>query len=182
MVTLADCIYATIYYAYYKIKTLLPMYKNNILFCKRIFRTTCSVSWHHLMNKRLEKLQINPLFGILEWEVEERTTSVNFIDLTISINKDRKIETRTYQKAMNIYPYLPPIAAHPLSIICGMISGMLRKYDEHTNHQNTTSKWQCFYSEHKPRAYETPHLCNKCLTTPPQKSRQNVPHEHNRKQ
>ena len=37
------------------------------------------------------------LFGILEWEVEERRMSVNFLDLTISINKYRKIDTRTYQ-------------------------------------------------------------------------------------
>ena len=40
-------------------------------------------------------------FGILEREVEERTTSVNFLYLTISINKYRKIDTRTYQKEMH---------------------------------------------------------------------------------
>ena len=37
----------------------------------------------------------NPPFGILGWEVEENTMSVIFLDLTISINNDRKIETRT---------------------------------------------------------------------------------------
>ena len=77
----------------------------------------------------------NAPFGILEWEVEERTTSVNFIDLTIYINKDCKIETITYQKAINIYLYPPTTFSHPLSTICGMIYGTLRKYNEQNNHQ-----------------------------------------------
>ena len=38
-----------------------------------------------------KNIKENPRFGILEWKVEERTTSVNFIDLTISINKDIRI-------------------------------------------------------------------------------------------
>ena len=79
--------------------------------------------------------QENPPFGILEWEVEERTTSVTFLDLTISINKDRKIKNITYHKAMNLYLYLPPTSAHPLSVIHDMIYGMLRKNDEQNNHQ-----------------------------------------------
>ena len=48
----------------------------------------------------------NTPFGILEWKVEEHKTSVKFLYLTISINKNRKIETRTYQKAINLYLYL----------------------------------------------------------------------------
>ena len=74
-------------------------------------------------------------FGILEWEVEELTTSANFLDLTISINKDRKINTRTYHKEMNLYLYLPLTSAHPLSVIRGMIYGMLINYDEQNSHQ-----------------------------------------------
>ena len=75
------------------------------------------------------------LFGILEWEVEERTTSVNFLDLTISINKDRKIKTRTYQKEIKLYLYLPLTSSHLLSLIRGMIYGMLRNYDEQNNYR-----------------------------------------------
>ena len=81
-----------------------------------------------------------PVLGILEWEVEERTTSANFVDLTISINKDSKIENRPYQKAMNLYLYLPPTSAHPLNVIRGMICGMLRKYDEKNSHRKHNIK------------------------------------------
>ena len=80
------------------------------------------------------------MFGILEWKVEERTTSANFVDLTISINKDSKIENRPYQKAMNLYLYLPPTSAHPLNVIRGMICGMLRKYDEKNSHRKHNIK------------------------------------------
>ena len=73
-------------------------------------------------------------FGILEWEAEKRTTSANFLDLTISINKYRKINTRTYQKAMNLYLYLSPTSAHPPSVIYGMIYGMLINDDKQNSH------------------------------------------------
>ena len=61
--------------------------------------------------------------------------SVKFIDPAMSIKKCRKIDTRTYQKAMNLYLYLPPTSAHRLSVIHGMIYGMLIKYDEQNSHQ-----------------------------------------------
>ena len=84
----------------------------------------------------------NPLFGILGWEVEENTTSVIFLDLTISINKDLKIENGKYQKAINLYLYIPPTSSHPMSIIRGMIYCILRKYDKHNSHKKTASKRQ----------------------------------------
>ena len=67
--------------------------------------------------------------------MEERTTSVIFLDLTILVNNDRKIDTRTYQKAMNLYLYLPPKSAHPLGVIHGMICVMLIKYNKQNSRQ-----------------------------------------------
>ena len=55
----------------------------------------------------------------------ERTKTVNFRDLTISITDDRRIETCTSQKAMNLYLYLLVILVYPPSIINGMIYGLL---------------------------------------------------------
>ena len=85
---------------------------------------------------------------------------VTFLELTISIRKDCKIETRTYQKSMNIYLYLPPTYAHPLSVIRCMIYVMLRNMTNKTVIENTTSKWQCFYSKGWTRVDGTPHYCN----------------------
>ena len=40
-------------------------------------------------------------FGMLEWEFEEPSKRVKFLDLTISIENET-IVTKTYQKAMNL--------------------------------------------------------------------------------
>ena len=39
-----------------------------------------------------------------------------------------RIETRTYQKPMNLYLYIPQASAHPKETIKGMIFGELRRY------------------------------------------------------
>ena len=107
IVTPASCIYSRIYHIYHEIKTLIPRYKNNLLFFERFIDNMFSIWTPSDDPNAWENFKKNPRFGILEWEVEERKTSVDFLDLTISINKDHKIETRTYQKAINLYFYLP---------------------------------------------------------------------------
>ena len=135
MGTTAACIYATIYYAYHERKTLLPKYKNNLLFFKRLINDTFGI-WKPSDDPNAWKnFKEHLSFGILELEVEEHTTSANFLDLMISINKYSKINTRTYQKEMNLYLYLPPTSSHPLSVMRGMIYGMLIKYDEQNSHR-----------------------------------------------
>ncbi|KAL3807237.1 hypothetical protein ACHAXA_007957 [Cyclostephanos tholiformis] len=42
--------------------------------------------------------------------------------------EDRRIITRTYQKEMNLYQYLPPHSSHPLSTLRGMIYSLMRTY------------------------------------------------------
>ena len=73
-------------------------------------------------------------FGILSWEFEELSESVNFLDLTITIEHNR-ITTRTFQKALNLYQYIPPNSAHPPGMMEGIIYGHLPNY----RRQNTTT-------------------------------------------
>jgi hypothetical protein len=65
--------------------------------------------------------------------VEHRTASTTFLDLTISI-RDQKIRTKTFQKDLNLYLYIPPISAHPTSRFKGLIIGKLSRYW----HQNSS--------------------------------------------
>jgi hypothetical protein len=48
-------------------------------------------------------------FGITEkrlnWEVEQPATQVDFLDLTVTIQEDGTIATKTFQKMMNLYLY-----------------------------------------------------------------------------
>ncbi|KAL7545539.1 hypothetical protein ACHAWF_008884 [Thalassiosira exigua] len=60
---------------------------------------------------RQYKNKINS-FGILEWNVDEPSKEVDFLDLTIWIGNGT-ILTKTHQKPNNLYQYIPPISAHP---------------------------------------------------------------------
>jgi len=73
-------------------------------------------------------------FGLLRWNIEEPSSSVDYLDLTITI-KDRRIITTTYQKEMNLYQYLPPHSCHPPSTLNGMIYSLMRTYFKQNTYQ-----------------------------------------------
>ena len=62
----------------------------------------------------------------------EPTKSVDFLDLTISI-ESRRIVTRTYQKDLNLYQYISPRSNHPPKMMEGIIFSLLKNYKK----QNT---------------------------------------------
>jgi hypothetical protein len=57
------------------------------------------------------------------------STSVNFLDLTISFdNNYSKIKTKLYQKPTNKYLYIPPTSSHHKHILINMITNELKRY------------------------------------------------------
>ncbi|KAL7529764.1 hypothetical protein ACHAWF_003108, partial [Thalassiosira exigua] len=66
-------------------------------------------------------------FGILQWEFVETSSSVTFLDQTISI-ENGAVVIKIYQKAMNLYQYIPPTPAHPPGMMKGIIYGLMRNY------------------------------------------------------
>jgi hypothetical protein len=129
MGTSSAVMWATLYYAYHEVHTLLPKYGINLLYFKRfiddifgIWIADSNATWSDFCN------DIDN-FGVLTWDIHEQqlSTSVNFLDLTLSI-EGSKIVSRTYQKEMNLYLYLPPASAHPPSCIKGTIYGLIRRY------------------------------------------------------
>jgi hypothetical protein len=54
-------------------------------------------------------------FGSLKWVITDPSTSVNFLDLNISINSNNNIEMSTFQKMTNLHLYIPPPSSHPPS-------------------------------------------------------------------
>jgi hypothetical protein len=67
----------------------------------------------------------------LEWEATTPSRTVQFLDLTISIDPQGFIHTQTYQKPMNLYLYLPASSAHPPGMLKGLIYGVLGRYHRH---------------------------------------------------
>ena len=115
MGTSAACMWATIYYAIHEMGVLIPTYVNNLsLFLRFIddiigIWTGTEAEWIAFKNDANN-------FGILEWEFEEPSREINFLDLTIAIENNR-IVTKTYQKDLNLYQYISPMSNHPPTMV-----------------------------------------------------------------
>ena len=105
--------YACLYYAVHE-ETLLEEFKENLFYYKRfiddifgIWKITDPITDDSTWQRFCQRLND---FG-LEWEVNERKHSVNFMDLTITMNNNR-LSTTLYEKALNPYLYIPPYIQH----------------------------------------------------------------------
>ncbi len=130
MGTPAACAYATISYGQHENSVILPNYAQQLLYYKRyiddIFGIWLPPKHNHLTKWNEFKQHLNS-WGSLEWAIEDPSRRTNFLDLDISI-KGNFITTSTFQKAMNLYLYIPPLSAHPPSCFKGLIAGELRRY------------------------------------------------------
>ena len=130
MGTPVACIYAILFFAYFKRTILLRKYKKNLL---------------------LYVCQIDDIFGIwaddpnnlndwgdfkndlnnaskLEWDTTSLRTSVDFLDITITLGDDGTLSTKTFQKAENLFLYIPPHSSHPPGLMKSLVFGLLLTY------------------------------------------------------
>lgn len=63
----------------------------------------------------------------LKFTHEQSLTEVPFLDLWI-IKTGNGLRTKTHQKALNLYLYLPAASAHPPGVLKGLIYGLVKKY------------------------------------------------------
>ena len=135
MGTSCACIWATIYYGVHENNCILPKHGKHLLLFDR-FLDDIFGAWigNHTDEWVSFKEDLND-FGILTWEVSDLSHSVDFLDLTLSI-EDGRIVSRTYQKPMNLFLYLPPSSSHPPGCIKGTIYGLINRYHA----QNTYRK------------------------------------------
>jgi hypothetical protein len=135
MGTSAACVYATIYYSQHEELAILNTEQNDlgIIFYRRfiddaflLMLTRDRADRYGLLQKTMNS------FGEdghrLEWTSDSPSKTVNFLDLTITIGDDRRIWTKTYQKPMNLFLYIPPISSHAPSVLQGLIIGQLRRF------------------------------------------------------
>jgi hypothetical protein len=66
-------------------------------------------------------------FGDLRWDFSELSSTVNFLDLTISISIDNHIITDLFEKPLNLHLYLPPASLHPPGVLNGLTKGALHR-------------------------------------------------------
>jgi hypothetical protein len=73
-------------------------------------------------------------FGKLVWICSDLSSSVHFLDITLSFTAENNITSCTYQKPLNLYLYIPPTSAHPSSCFTGTIVGnILRCWRQNYN-------------------------------------------------
>jgi len=122
--------YSYLYVGSLETFVLLTKYKNNFLYYKRFIDDVIGVwlpspdspdTWNNVLT------DINN-FGQLKWTTTGFTNKLIFMDLEISVDEHGQIHTRTYQKELNLYLYIPPGSAHPRNMLRGLIYGRLRAY------------------------------------------------------
>ena len=130
MGTPPGCSYATLYYAihelefYNRFRAQLPFYKRYIddgiaLWYSHPDPAVDAQLWNDFKN-------VLP-YGKLEWDVFERSTTVDFLDLTLTI-ENGQVSFRVYEKPENLYLYLPPHSAHPPGMSRALITGQIKRY------------------------------------------------------
>lgn len=151
--------YATIFYGIHE-HAFLDDFSDILLYYRRfiddvfgIFRTTGNPTLDRQRWLNLQ-LRMNTFHG-LEWTFTPLSTSVDFMDLTIRIESNT-IVTSLFEKALNIYQYLPPRSCHPPGVITGLVYGnILRTFLLCSKDEDITAKLTLFYHRLRVRGWES---------------------------
>lgn len=73
----------------------------------------------------------------LEWDFSSLETTVDFLDLTITIDDDGRLFTRLFEKALNLHLYLPGHSCHPPGVLKSLIYGTLLRCYRLSSHATT---------------------------------------------
>ena len=130
MGTPSACQLATIYYGIHENNFLIPKYKNNIPYIKRFIDDMLGVFlvYNNSDLQKWEEFKTDLPYGNLTWDTEKLSRSVDFLDLTIMVSETGSISTKTFQKKMNLYLYIPPHSAHSPKLFRSIIYSTIRRY------------------------------------------------------
>ena len=147
---------AIIYYAYHEITVLLKKYKRHLLYYGRFIDDGFG-AWNDLDDPTAWdrfKDDVND-FGILKWDINAPCQEVVFLDITICINNENRIETRTYSKPQNIYQYIPQRSAHPLKVGRSIIFGKMQRYHlQNSKRKDFIEQVDLLYERMKARGWQ----------------------------
>jgi hypothetical protein len=119
-------VYATLYYAIHELSMptrfcrCLALYKRYIDDGIGIWLSTDPQTWLDF------KAWINS-FGSLEWTFTEPSLQIDYLDITIRIDSECRLQTTLFEKPLNLYLYLPSHSSHPPGVLTGLVYGMIRR-------------------------------------------------------
>ena len=76
------------------------------------------MEWNSFKNK------MNKFPG-LTWEFSDLSTTVDFMDMAITLNMKNQIETTLFEKKLNLHLYIPPHSAYPPGLLPGIMYSTL---------------------------------------------------------
>ena len=129
--------YAFLYLALLEMVVLMQEFKTWMLFYGRFIddgfglwdtqKEGSSAAWEAFLARLND-------WGDLKWTTTGHVRSLVFLDLTVYINDQNRLEFKTFRKEMNLNIYLPPNSAHPPDVIRSIIFGRVRAYYLHNTH------------------------------------------------
>ncbi len=153
--------YATIYYAYHEETTILPALQQCLLLYGRLIDDAGMIIDSALLPARVSTENLSEYltdllqFGDLQWEVDPPRNTINFLDLTVTIEGDGTITTSTFIKPMNLHLYIPPKSAHPPGVLKSLIYGNLQRFWlQNTNREDYVSHTSAFFTHLLNRGYD----------------------------
>lgn len=124
--------WATITFGIHEEEMILPKWKEQMPFYLRFIDDGIGI-WlvdddPQVFEEQFKQFQhdMQGWYG-LEWTFTTPSTTIDFMDLTISI-VDGKIETTIFEKAQNLYLYIPPHSSHPRGVLTGLICGQVLRF------------------------------------------------------
>ena len=138
MGTSVACMYATVYYSFHEETAIntpdAGFNSTRILFNKRfiddaifIVTTDNTVSCKQELQLTMDNFKSKTGHS-LRWGLTDLLKTVDFLDLTLTIEPSGRISSKTFQKAMNLYLYIPRMSAHPNSVFDSFITGQIRRF------------------------------------------------------
>jgi peptide-methionine (R)-S-oxide reductase len=98
-------------------------------------------------------------FGKLTWDFTPIKKEVAFMDLTLRVTP-QGIQSRLFEKPLNLYLYIPPHLAHAPGFLKGLVFGMTERIFRLTSHwQDKQSTLKNLFLRLCNRGYTSSILC-----------------------
>ena len=151
--------YANLFFAIHE-NRILPKYSTNIRTYKRYIDDIFGI-WIPSNNITDDAIQWNKFtkdideYHGLKWIFSPKSTQVDFLDITISI-QNNEIRTTLFEKSLNLYLYIPPHSAHPPGVLTGLVIGNCHRiHTLCTQPEDKDALLRQFFSRLRARGYST---------------------------
>merc|ERR1711920_351963 len=150
--------WATLYFALCE-NEFLDEYNVRLLYYKRFIDDILGI-WLPTNNlnssityQDFQQTLCNPVFN-LEWTCSSLEMQVDFMDLTLTISKN-KISTTLYEKQSNMHLCIPPHSCHPPGLLLGIVYGHAHRiYDLCSNEEDKKQRINQFIKHLQARGYQ----------------------------